>query len=252
MKIALFQSDIIWENPEANFAHVEPQIRAAAAAGARLIVLPEMFACGFSMNTSAIAEPSTGPTPSFLRRCAREHGLWVGASFPLADAKSSRPTNHFLLAGPDGSEYGYDKIHPFSFAKEDEHYRAGTTFAHVEIEGIRFTLFVCYDLRFADEFWATADETDAYLLVANWPDKRREHWRTLLRARAIENQAYMVAVNRVGEANGLSYSGDSVVLDPWGAALCEANKDEILLLADVDLARVSHARAKFPIRKDRR
>ena len=252
MKIALFQSDIVWEDPEANFARVEPQIKAAAAAGARLILLPEMFACGFSMNTAAIQEPHDGPTATFLRRCAKEYELWVGASFPMLRPGAERPTNHFLLGGPDAQSHSYDKIHPFSFAKEDHFYEAGKEFVHVESEGVRMTLFTCYDLRFADEFWATADKTDAYLLVANWPDKRREHWRTLLRARAIENQAYMVAVNRVGKASGLSYCGDSVVLDPWGAALCEANKDEILLLADIDATRVQDARTKFPIYGDRR
>jgi predicted amidohydrolase len=252
MKIALFQSNIVWEDPQANFDRAEPQIKAAAAAGAQLILLPEMFGCGFSMNTQAIAEAPDGPTASFLRRCAKTYGLWVGATFPRLAEDAERPTNRFLLAGPDGSEVNYDKIHPFSFAKEDQFYTAGTEFVHASIAGVRCTLFVCYDLRFADEFWNTADETDAYLIVANWPDKRREHWRTLLRARAIENQAYVAAVNRVGEGSGLNYSGDSVVLDPWGAPLCEANKDEVLLLADIDAERVADARAKFPIRADRR
>ena len=252
MKIALFQASIDWEQPQANFERAEPQIKAAAAAGARMILLPEMFACGFSMNTDVVAENGDGPTPSFLRRCAKTYGIWVGATFPCKSADGGRPTNRFLLAGPDGSETHYDKIHPFSFAKEDEFYAAGTEFVHTTIEGIRFTLFVCYDLRFADEFWKTADETDAYLVVANWPDKRREHWRTLLKARSIENQAYVAAVNRVGEGHGLNYSGDSIVLDPWGAPLCEGNKDEVLLLADIDPQRVAHARAKFPIRQDRR
>jgi predicted amidohydrolase len=218
MKIAAIQSDIIWEDPEANFARLRPEIRGAAASGARLVVLPEMFAWGFSMDTARVHEPPEGPSTQFLRSAAREHNLWICGSLPeLSDADKTtqaRPHNTLVLVGPKGQITRYRKIHPFTFAGEHEHYRAGDARVTVTIEGLRCTLFICYDLRFADEFWATAPQTDAYLVIANWPARRRLHWSTLARARAIENQAYVVAVNRVGEAAGMRYSGDSAISTP--------------------------------------
>ena len=133
-----------------------------------------------------------------------------------------RPFNRFVLAGPAGERYHYDKIHPFSYGHEDEHYAAGDGRVTVDVEGVRVTLFVCYDLRFADQWWAAARDTDCYVVVANWPAGRREHWRTLARARAIENQAYVVAANRVGSGGGLEYAGDSAVYGPFGEELAVA------------------------------
>ena len=160
--------------------------------------------------------------------------------------------NNAVLARPDGSTDRYAKIHPFSFAGEHEHYAAGDQFRTVEVDGLRVSLFVCYDLRFADEFWALAAQTDLYAVPANWPSPRHEHWRALLRARAIENQAYVVGVNRVGAAKDLPHSGGSVLLDPMGVALDEGDDRETVLLGDVDAAVVSRVRAQFPFLADRR
>ncbi len=252
MKIAAIQSDIAWEDPEANFARLRPWIAAAAAAGARLCVLPEMFACGFSMATERIREPPGGPSTRFLAEQAQQHGLWVCGSLPELPAGAARPFNTLVLADPRGELVRYRKIHPFTFAKEHEHYAAGGEHVTVDIEGLRCTLFVCYDLRFADEFWATATGTDAYLVVANWPERRRHHWTALLQARAIENQAYVVGVNRVGQGNGLDYTGDSRVVDPWGEVLVAAAGAETMLLADLKPEVVRDARERFPVLKDRR
>lgn len=252
MNVAAIQSDIAWEDPHQNFERLAPEIARAARAGAQLVVLPEMFACGFSMNTAGIREPADGPTPRFLARMAAEHGLWICGSFPQIEPGAERPHNTLLLHGPGGEAHRYHKIHPFSLAREHEHYLAGTEFLTVAVHGVRVTFFICYDLRFADEFWHTAQRTDAYVVVANWPERRREHWRTLLRARAIENQAYVVGVNRVGTGNGLDYAGDSAIIDPWGEILVEARKDPAILLAEIDAARVADARAKLPFLPDRR
>jgi predicted amidohydrolase len=252
MNVAAIQSDIAWESPQANFERLAPLIARAARAGAELVVLPEMFACGFSMNTASIREPADGPTAGFLARMAAEHRLWICGSFPELGAGAERPHNTLLLAGPGGEAHRYHKIHPFSLAREHEHYQAGTEFLTVPIHGVRVTFFICYDLRFADEFWHTAQRTDAYVVVANWPERRREHWRTLLRARAIENQAYVVGVNRVGAGDGLEYAGDSAIIDPWGEILIEARKDQTVLLGAIDAARVADARARLPFLPDRR
>jgi predicted amidohydrolase len=161
--------------------------------------------------------------------------------------------NRFLLVGPDGTRHHYDKLHPFTFADEHQHYRAGDEAVTVDIGGLRISLFVCYDLRFANAFWERATGTDVYLVVANWPESRRNHWRTLLRARAIENQAYVVGVNRVGEAAGLTYAGDSVILDPSGEVLAEGvDHEEGVVIADVDPGRVAEVRDAFRFLPDRR
>ncbi|MCA9692156.1 MAG: carbon-nitrogen family hydrolase [Myxococcales bacterium] len=252
MKIAAIQSDIAWEDPAANFQRLAPQVASAAASGARLVILPEMYACGFSMATARIEEPVGGPSTTFLQDQARAHGLWICGSLPERREGTARPANTLVLAGPTGELHRYRKIHPFRFAGEHEHYDAGDAFLTVTIEGLRCTFFICYDLRFADEFWVTATATDAYVVVANWPARRRHHWTTLARARAIENQAYVVAVNRVGEGGGLEYSGDTSVHDPWGEALATAAGQEVIVYATLDPAVVADARSKFPVLPDRR
>ena len=252
MRVAALQSDIVWEDPPANFARLDPWIATAASAGVRLLALPEMFACGFTMRTDRVAEPVGGPSTAFLADRAARHGLWLAGSIPELEAGAAKPRNTLILAGPDGEIHRYHKIHPFSYAGEHEHYQAGTEFTTVSIEGLRTTFFICYDLRFADEFWATAADTDLYVVVANWPEPRRHHWQTLLMARAIENQAYVLAANRVGVGGALRYTGDSRILDPTGAVLAAASEQETLLISDVDAARVTEVRAAFPFFPDRR
>jgi predicted amidohydrolase len=177
---------------------------------------------------------------------------WIAGSVPEKLAGADRPHNTLLLAGPKGELHRYRKIHPFSCAGEHKHYRAGEEFVTLDLEGLRLTLFICYDLRFADEFWATAKETDAYLVVANWPEPRRHHWMALLLARAIENQAYVVGVNRVGRDSKLRYTGDSRIIDPAGNILAAASEGETLLLAEVDPEVVRKTRVAFPFAQDRR
>lgn len=252
MKLAALQFDMAWEDPEANFPRLAQWTEKAANLGARLLVLPEMFACGFSMNTARIAEPVDGPSGRFLIEQAGRHRLWIAGTLPELDRPGDRPTNTLLLAGPDGQCHRYRKIHPFTYAGEHEHYRAGRDVLTVEIEGLRVTFFICYDLRFANEFWATAETTHAYVVPANWPQTRRGHWTTLLSARAIENQAWVVGVNRVGNGGKLGYIGDSRIIDPAGEVVASAAGQETLLLADVTAERVDEVRSSLPFLQDRR
>jgi predicted amidohydrolase len=256
VKVAGLQHDICWEDAEATFAHLAPMIGAAAGAGARLVVLSEMFPTGFSMVADRVAEPEGGPATSFLLGQAAAYGVWVCGSVAVRPGAEgdpgAKPANRFLLAGPDGSLATYDKIHPFSYAGEHEHYAAGRERVTLDVEGVRVTPFVCYDLRFADEFWAVAAETDCYVVVANWPAARRAHWQALLAARAIENQAYVVGVNRVGEGGGVRYAGDSRIVDPAGEVLTAASGVETIILADVDPGVVAKTRARYPFLADRR
>jgi predicted amidohydrolase len=250
--VAALQHDIVWEDRDATLARLAPQIADAAARGARLVVLTEMYATGFSMDTARIAEPEGGPSSEFLADQAVAHGIWVCGSVPEHVPGTPLPTNCLVLAGPAGERYRYHKIHPFTYAREHERYGAGTAPLTVDVERARVSLFVCYDLRFADEFWALANDTDLYVVVANWPAPRREHWRTLLRARAIENQAYVLGVNRVGAVRDLDHVGDSAIIDPLGRTLVEASIGEAVLTAEVTPQYVHEVRETLPFLRDRR
>jgi omega-amidase len=204
------------------------------------------------MDAATVAEPVDGPSTRFLAEQARRNDVWVCGSLPELAGGQDRPYNRLVLAAPDGALHRYAKIHPFTYAGEEQHYAAGDRHVAVDVDGLRVGLFVCYDLRFADEFWAMAPDVDAYVVPANWPESRREHWRALLVARAIENQAYVIGVNRVGEGDGLAYAGDSRIVDPLGRVVAEAAGSEALLIADVDPAVVADTRKRFPFLRDRR
>ena len=251
MKVAAIQHDIAWEDAPRTRDHVRPLIADAAAQGAELIVLAEMFATGFSMHPERIAEDEGGPNERFLLDQAAEHGAHLVGSIAQRGT-DGRYRNNAVLARPDGSVERYAKIHPFSYAGEHERYAAGERHLTVDVGGLRVSLFVCYDLRFADEFWALAGDTDLYVVPANWPEPRHEHWRALLRARAIENQAYVLGVNRVGRVKELPHIGGSALLDPLGAPLFEGGPDEAVLAGEVDRKVIREIRTSFPFLADRR
>lgn len=256
MKVAAIQHDISWEQPARNFERLAPVVEEAASAGARLIVLSEMFSTGFSLDAERIAEDADGPSCQFLVELASRLGVWVTGSIPTkarAGASSPLPTNCMVIAAPDSTIHRYDKIHPFSYAGEHEHFAAGADVVTVVVDGIRVTPFVCYDLRFADVWWSRAAGTDVYLCVANWPASRQAHWRILLKARAIENQAFVLGVNRVGSGGRVDYVGGSMLVDPFGDTVAEAaGATEECVFGEVDPQRVTDIRAKFPFLGDRR
>lgn len=251
MRIAAIQHDIVWEDAEATRKRVTPLVEQAGAAGARLIVLSEMYATGFSMHPERVAEDEGGPNETFLLEQARRHDAWLIASIAQRGA-DGQYRNNAIVAAPDGTVHRYAKIHPFSYAREHERYAAGQAHLTVDVDGLRVSVFVCYDLRFADEFWARAHDTDLYVVPANWPAPRREHWRTLLRARAIENQAFVLGVNRVGAVKSIEHAGDSALVDPLGRVLAEASHVETVLVAEADVETVARIRAEFPFLADRR
>ncbi len=256
--VAGIQHDIVWGDREANFARLAPRIAEAAEAGAGLALLAETFSTGFGFHVPGFeTEPEDGPSATFLTEQAALHGIWVGGTCPEVradnDADDARPSNSFVLAGPDGTMHRYRKVHPFTHSGEQHHVRAGTDLITVEMAGLRVSMFVCYDLRFADEFWQLANDTDLFLVPANWPAKRREHWMTLLRARAIENQAYVMGVNRVGaDGTGLEHCGDSLIIDPFGEVLAEAGDGERTISAEVSSERLESIRGHYRFLSDRR
>jgi predicted amidohydrolase len=255
VRIAAIQHDIQWLDREANFLHLESFIASAAQGGARLVVLSEMFSTGFAMGekwVNELREPFDGPSSQFLQRMAQKFGVWVGGTCAeLPETNDALPGNTFIVSSPDGALTRYVKMNPFSYSGEDKWFRAGSNIVTLNIEGIRVALFVCYDLRFVEEFWNCAEQTDVYLVPANWPDSRREHWLALLQARAIENQAYVVGVNRVGQGGSLIYSGDSRIFGPLGETLAAGSAAEEILFADVTKEHVAKTRLNFPFMNDR-
>lgn len=253
MKVASVQHNIVWEDPAATFQLVGPLIDAAAHSGAKLISVSEMFSTGFSMASEHIAEPVDGPSTDFLVAQASKHDVWTCGSIPTLSPEFARPVNQLVVCDSSGVIGRYNKIHPFSYVGENEHYDAGESFLTLDLDGIRTTFFICYDLRFANEFWDTAQETDLFVVVANWPKPRRLHFSSLLQARAIENQAYVLATNRVGvDGNGYEYCGDSTLIDPLGDILLSGSNVETVLVGDVDAATVSEVRSSLPFMADRR
>jgi predicted amidohydrolase len=250
VRIAAVQHDIVWEDRDANFARLASQVDRAVGAGAELVLLSETFSTGFSM-TPGIGEPEGGRSSQFLAEQAALHRVWVAGTCPEIAADGELPYNTFVLAGPNGSTHRYRKLHPF--ADERDRFRSGDGPVTVQVGDLRVTPFICYDLRFANVFWQTGPDTDVFLVPANWPSARRHHWTTLLQARAIENQAYVVGCNRVGTAgDGTPHAGDSRIISPMGELLVTAAEVETIVLADVDPAEVAATRDRFRFLADRR
>jgi omega-amidase len=260
LRVALGEYDIGWHDPEGSLGRARALVADAARGGARLVVLPEMATTGFTMDR-AQATPLAGGHAGRLAAIAGDAGVWliasVAATEPSPLGSGDRPVaapravNAALVVNPDGAIVAvYRKQKLFAYAGEHEHYSPGDAPVTVEIEGVRIAPLVCYDLRFPELFRAVARDVDAFVLVANWPAARRLHWDTLACARAIENQAYVVAVNRVGSGGRIAYDGGSVVWDPWGDPAPEAAAPNGTRLVDIDPARVATIRRDYPFLED--
>lgn len=252
MRIAAVQFDIAWENKNANYEKVRQLLEAAALPPGSLVALPELFATGFSMNTDSIAEPAGGSTELFLSDLARERHLFVVGGVAV-HGKDGRPRNKALAFGPDGQLLAlYAKMRLFSPGEEHLHYVAGRSPATFRAGDCTVASFVCYDLRFPELFRqaAATAQPELFIVIANWPDKRSHHWVRLVQARAIENQAYVLAVNRIGTDPHSVYCGRSLVADPHGEIVADAGGDETALTAEVDLASLRQYRQGLPFLRD--
>jgi predicted amidohydrolase len=228
-----------------------------AQAGADLVVLPELWLPGgFAFETFAdLAEPLDGPTVGALAGAARDLGGWLHGGSIVEQADDGRLFNTSVLLGPDGTLRAvYRKLHLFGFTGgETTVLSPGDEVVTVDFDGTTTALATCYDLRFPELFRAFVDRGAGLVLVpAAWPTPRIAHWSLLARARAVEDQSYVVAVNGCGQQGRLRLGGRSVVVDPWGVVLAEGGTDEELLVADLDLASVARTRADFPVLADRR
>ncbi len=242
----------VWENKEANFGKVEALIAKAGLPANSLVVLPEMFATGFSFNLPLTAENPDGITESFLKRIAKENEIYVVGG--LITRSGSEATNQAVLFSPRGDRIArYSKIFPFSGEKENLHHAPGKGTVCCSCDEFRTALFVCYDLRFPEIFRVAARQgAELLIVISNWPVKRVQHWITLLQARAIENQAYVVGVNRAGQDPQFVYPGRSIIVDPHGNIMTDAGPDECLVTADIDVANVRNWRRDFPALRDLR
>ncbi len=249
MNVFACQFEIAWEAPEENFATVRNSLEQETVPAESLIVLPEMFATGFSMNIDRIADqPDTEP---FLQALAKEYRSWVIGG-TVTKAPDGRGLNQARVYDPDGVRLGhYDKIHPFSYSGEDRYYARGQSHQLFDLGGVRVCPLVCYDLRFPELFRKAAlDGAELFAVIANWPEPRTAHWSTLLAARAIENQAFVIGVNRTGTDPKLSYSGHSAVIDPLGKILAEADDRVGCITADLDRNTLLDWRKRFPALDD--
>ena len=247
LKLTMLQGDLAWQNPTANREHYGPLI-AEQAPTSDLIVLPEMFNTGFTMDAETHAEETDGPTTNWLQAMAREHRTALCGS--LIITASDRYYNRLIWAHPDGHIESYDKRHLFRMAEEDKHYSAGSSRLVVELLGWKICPLICYDLRFP--VWSrNNNDYDLVLYVANWPAARRSAWDTLLPARAVENLCYSAGLNRTGtDGNGISYDGGSVICDFLGHKLTKADETAQTVSATLDAGKLQRYRRKFPAWKD--
>lgn len=250
MRAHLVQLDIRWEDRDANFARVDALLADARPNPGDLVVLPELFDSGFSLNTAATHD-NAGRTARFLADLATRYRVTVQGGRTLIP-EGSRALNIMSVLGPDGLTLAeYAKIHPFSFGREPEAFAGGDEVVTYRWGGLTCCPAVCYDLRFPELFRrGMTMGAEVFVLGANWPASRQQHWRTLLIARAIENQAFVLGVNRTGDDPHLAYAGGSIIVDPRGNTLAEADNAETVLSAAIDPAAARAWRAEFPALRD--
>lgn len=248
LRVGLGEYDTGWQSPEYSLGRAIELIGSRARAGARLVVLPEMCPSGFAVTAEA-AELLEGESCKRLAAAASKNEVFVLAG--VATRRDGRCYNSALLFGPEGTLCAaYDKQRLFCYADEDRVFSAGTGPVIFEIDGVRATVLICYDLRFPLLFAEVCPYVDLALVIANWPEEREMHWQALTRARAIENQVYVVGVNRTGEGGGLFYRGGSVAFLPSGESVIGGEPSGGIVAVDPD--RVTEVRTAFPTVEDRR
>lgn len=246
MKITLVQADIAWENKKANYSKYDSLLKSLAG-NADLVVLPEMFNTGFSMNCDQLAESMDGETMKWMRKTSSDNDFGIIGSFIIAD--QGKYYNRLVFMKPDGDYSTYDKGHLFRMEKENIFYTKGKKPVIDSFREGNFSLQVCYDLRFPVWSRNVNNCYDILVYVANWPKSRRNVWNTLLLARAVENQCFVIGVNRIGtDGNGIDYCGDSVIIDPLGRVIARTGQDiEEVVTHEISLDELRIFRQKFPV-----
>ncbi len=258
LTISTIQTNLHWENKAANLDMLEEKIKSLRQK-TEIVILPEMFSTGFSMNPAALAEPMDGTTIEWMRNMSYENRIILTGSAIIEE--NSHYYNRLIWMMPNGEMGYYDKRHLFAYSKEDQFYHPGKKRLICSVKGWKLNMQVCYDLRFpvwarqANRFTGEKSEFipeyDVLIYVANWPERRSHAWKTLLCARAIENQCYVVGVNRVGkDGNDIYYSGNSLVIDPLGEVLYHMVDEEDVFTITLERERLDEVRGRFPFLKD--
>ena len=252
LNITTIQSNLFWEDKAANLDMLEKKINSIEEK-TEIVILPEMFSTGFSMQPELFAERMDGETVEWMKRVSNENGIVITGSLIIEE--EGKYFNRLIWMLPNGQYGYYNKRHLFAYAGEDRHYSAGNKRLIASVKGWKINLQVCYDLRFP--VWArqqtkeSETEYDVLIYVANWPEKRSHAWKTLLCARAIENQCYVVGVNRVGsDGNNIYHSGNSLVIDPMGQVLYHMADEEDVNTITLTKEKLDEVRTRFPFWKD--
>lgn len=251
MKIGLGQLDMIWEDKKQNQIKCEQMLKEAKNHHVDLMIFPEMTLTGFSMHTDKISESfETSDTIAFFQNKSIQYHMAI--IFGYVEKQDTKAFNRLVLVDQGKILIHYAKIHPFSFGEESLYYQGGNTLGQCILKDFHISTFICYDLRFPEIFQACSAKSEVMIIIANWPKTRAEHFRTLLKARAIENQCYAIGVNRVGEGNGLIYEGSSGIYDPYGNLITKETNSEKLMLGEINKDIVINYRKSFPQQKDKR
>lgn len=247
LDITTIQSDIIWENKDLNLKNYQEKIDKIESTD--LIILPEMFNTGFTMDPKPFAESMSGETIQWMKSNASKRDIAICGSLIIEE--EGKYFNRFIWVNPDSSIQYYDKRHLFSFAGEDKNYTPGDSKLIIDYKGWKICTLICYDLRFP--VWArNVEDYDVLIYVANWPSKRKSAWRSLLVARAIENQCYVIGVNRVGtDGNNVSYNGDTSLINALGETLYINSQSEDVFTTSLSRADLTKVRNLFPFLKDK-
>jgi omega-amidase len=252
MKVGLAQMNMVWERKEENILKAEQMIKKAAQEQIDYFIFPEMSLTGFSMNTVLIGESnSESQSVQIFSEFCRKYNLVLGIGY--VERGIDKAYNRFAVINSLGEVIAnYAKIHPFSYGEESNYYIGGDKIEYCKVKDFTTSPFICYDLRFPEIFQIASKKAQLISVAANWPIERREHWITLLRARAIENQCYIAGVNRVGEGNKISYGGDSMIINPYGEVISLNVEGEGLVSAEIDINAVMKYRENFRLKEDRR
>jgi len=250
MKIASIQLNIHWEDKLSNFKQAAKFVKQAKQDNCDLVVFPEMFNTGFSMNAKKIAENRDSETTHFLCQLAKKHQINLIAGF--VEKSDFGNENIAIYINREGQKKSrYIKNHPYSYAGENKVYSSGEAQAIYDLDGCPATTFICYDLRFPELFRKVAQQVKIIFVIASWPVVRQKHWEILLQARAIENQCFVVGVNRIGtDGNGLEYGGGSHVYSPLGEPLSRGGDKQEYIVTEIDLTDVDKLRKSLPFLND--
>lgn len=253
-KIALIQMDVTYGDPKVNFARVNKWMKDAVQSGAEMVVLPELWDTGYDLKRfDVLADKDAHATTEFLSDLAKQHNVTIIGGSVAEDSKDGMKNTMLVIDQNGELVHKYSKLHLFQLMDEHLHLVEGQDEADFELDGVPSAGFICYDIRFPEWLRKSAvNGAKVMYVVAEWPKSRIDHWRTLLQARAIENQCYVIACNRIGSDPNNEFGGMSLVVDPWGEIITEGGSEEKMILSEIDLDKVDEVRKRIPIFQDRR